>query len=330
MKQILFTLLLFCTVGLLSCRKNKNDLSIKQYDDQQIKDYIAANGLTGMKRDLTTGDTTGMYYQILTQGTGKAIDYPDDISIVFTVKSFDGQFVSADTIINHVYNYLGHLAGNNLPQGLQLGLINILKNKGGRMRLLVPSHLGYGVNGFGSGSSSSGNRVAGNQSLDYYVNLINTDVVGKDPVTGKNFTGQDVYDDQSVKNYMTANNLSGYTKTKSGLWYKVTQAGSGAAITPTSIVTIQYTSYLFNGLQGYDQFNATDGSGATIDLSEDNRLGLVEGVQLVTPGAKLSLIMPSRLGFGSASYGDNTSIPGSAAIPVYSCVRYEMNIISTQ
>ncbi|MES2279312.1 MAG: FKBP-type peptidyl-prolyl cis-trans isomerase [Bacteroidota bacterium] len=306
MKQILFTLLLFCVAGLYSCRKSTNDLNIKQFDDQQIQAYISANGLTGMQRDPSGGDTTGIYYKILSQGTGKVVDYPDMVSLVFTVRSFDGQFIAADTIVNHVYNFLGHINRNNLPSGVELAIINLLKNKGTRARVLVPSHLAYGSTGFGTGSSDGNNRIKGNQCLDYYIDLVDD---------------QAKYDDLSVKNYIAANNLTGYTKTASGLWYKVLQTGAGAAIGANAVVTVQYTSYLFNGFMTSDQVNTTDGT--IIDLGNDTRAGLIEGLQLTTPGAKLSLIMPSRMVYGTNAYGDQT-------IPINSCLRYDMNVISVQ
>lgn len=322
MKKIFFTLLFFCVAaGLFSCRKG-TDLTIKQFDDQEMQNYMTGNGITGMTRDLSGGDTTGIYYKILSQGKGSAVDYPDKVSLVFTVRSFDGQFISADTIINHVYNYLGHLGSNNLPKGFQLALINILKNKGTRARVLVPSHLGYGTSGFGTGSTDANNRIKGNQGLDYYINLINTDKV-TDPTSGKQVSGQDVYDDIVCKNYIAANNLTGYTKTASGLYYKITQAGgAGAAIGSTSIVDIQYSGYILNGLLTADQYNNDSGVGIAVNLNSDVRAGLVEGLQLVTAGAKLSLIMPSRLAYG-------TSVTDTS-IPVNSCMRYEINVISIE
>jgi FKBP-type peptidyl-prolyl cis-trans isomerase FkpA len=322
MKQILFTLLLFCTVGLFSCRKSNNDIDIKQFDDQQIKDYIAANGLTGMTRDLTGGDTTGIYYKILSQGAGATIDYSTPVAVVFTIKSLDGKYNITDTLGNHIYNFAGHITQNGLPEGFELAVKNILKTKGTRARVIVPSRLGYGAAGHGSGSTTSGNRVAGNQSLDFYINVINTDKV-TDPISGLKVSGLDVYDDICVKTYITANNLTGYTKTASGLWYKITQQGTGAAITTTSVVTAQYTSLLFDGSFTDDAANSDDATtGASIDMSSDPRRGFVEGLQLVTPGAKLSLIMPSRLAFGSSQY--------DTSMPVFSCLRYELNILSVQ
>ncbi len=336
MKLRIFTLLLFSTVGLLSCRKSTNDVDIKQYDEQEIRSYIAANGLTGFTRDPSGGDTTGIYYKILSPGTGKTVAYSDVVSLVFTMKTFDGALNVSDTISTpalsaslnnmspHVYNYLGHIGSNNLPSGVELAIINILKQKGGRMRVLIPSRLAFGKNGYGSGSSSSGSRIAGNQCLDMYINLINTDAV-VDPATGLTVNGQSYYDDISVKKYMTANNLTGYTQitsgTYKGLWYKVTQASTGAAITNSSLVVIQYTTFTFNGLIA-ESFNYTDATyGETIDMATEMRKGLVGGLLQVTPGTKLSLVMPSRLAYGNSA--------GTGSVPVFSCLRYEINVISS-
>jgi FKBP-type peptidyl-prolyl cis-trans isomerase FkpA len=214
MKQKIFTFLLIAAASLTACRKNSDaDPDIKQYDEQQIQGYITANGLTGFSKDTTGGDTTGMYYKIINKGVGVPLEYSDKVSLVFTLKSFDGKYNSTDTITNHIYNFLGHLnttdpnTSANLPKGLMLGIKNILKYRDGSMRLLIPSHLAYGKAGTGSGSISNTNsRIAGNQSLDYYIHVIDD---------------QQVYDDLVIRNYMTANALTGYTKTASGIYYKI-------------------------------------------------------------------------------------------------------------
>lgn len=323
MKQILYTLLLFCAIALCACRKNKNQPDIKQFDDQQIQNYISSHGLTGMQRDLSSGDTTGIYYKIIETGdtTQPPIDYPDSVSLVFTLSSFDGKFISADTIANHVDNFLGHITQNSIPKGVELALLNILKYKGGKMRLLIPSHLAYGSVGFGSGSSSSNNRIAGNQCLDYYVNLIDD---------------QGVYDDQVIKNYLTAQNLTGYTALAVGkdtldknnhkknyVYYKILQPGVGAPITTSSSVTIQYTSSIFDGIATSDTFTSVDGTGSTITIADDVRRGLTAALLHTLPGSKISIILPSGLGYGANDYSDSS-------IPVNSCLRYEVSVISAQ
>lgn len=309
MKRTLFTLLLLSTFGLMamglfSCRKDKNEPTLKEYDDQQIQSYISAQGLSSvMKRD--AGDTTGIYYQILHQGTGDPLDYPDLISYVFTVKSLDGSYVLTDTITNHGYSYVGHM----IPTGVMLAVKNMLKTDGTAARLLIPSHLAYGGSGTGTGST----RLKGNQSLDYYINIIRS-------------RDQAAYDDMVIQNFLKANNLTGYIHITDkadpyyGLYYKVTQAGTGTQYPSTSsTVGVQYTGKLLNQTI-FDQYNPAvgDTTYTSFDVS-DLVKGVQGGLQHVTKGGKISIIMPSALGYGTSA---QTSIPAN------SCLIFDFNLMS--
>lgn len=313
MKQITFTLVLMCAVAMVSCRKDKNDVDIKTYDQQQIQQYISANGLTGMQRDLTSGDTTGMYYQILTPGKGAAVGYSTQVSLVYTLKSFDGKYSNADTSQNHIYEYVGHLTQTNayMTKGSMLAIINLLKNKGGRMRLLVPSRLAFGASGSGTGSSEGANRIAGNQGVDYYINMIDN---------------QDAYDEIAIKNYMIANSLSEseFTKLPSGVRYKITRAGvPSSTVTPTSSLEIQYTSFLLDGVATLDSYNTATGSGVVVNLATDTRTGLREALLYGTPGCQMTILIPSSKAYGTTA---NTS----SSLPANSCLRYDVNVLSVQ
>jgi FKBP-type peptidyl-prolyl cis-trans isomerase len=296
MRLRIFTLLLVAGFGFSSCRKDKIEQDIKQYDQTQIEQYISANGLTGVKRDTSDGDTTGIYYQIISQGTGKQIDYSDNISMVYTIKTFDGKFVAADTFANHAQNYVGHLA----PNGLVLALKNVVKYKGTRARVLIPSRLAYGRNGTGSGSSSnSSGRIAGNQCLDYYIDIVDD---------------QAKYDEVSIQKYMAANNLTGYSKTADGLYYKILTQGTGSQITDYSAVTTTYTGQLFNN-------SYFDNGAQTTAVTFSDITGLVpgvnEGLKLLKGGSSISMLIPSALGYGNTSNG---------SLPINSCLRFEFQV----
>jgi FKBP-type peptidyl-prolyl cis-trans isomerase FkpA len=304
MKQKFFTLLLIAAASLTACRKNSDaDPDIKQYDEQQIQGYIAANGLTGFSKDTTSGDTTGMYYKIINKGVGVPLEYSDKVSLVFTLKSFDGKFISTDTITNHIYNYLGHLnttninTSANLPKGLMLGIKNILKYRDGSMRLLIPSRLAYGTAGFGTGSISNTNtRIAGNQSLDYYVHVIDD---------------QQVYDDLVIRNYMAANGLTGYTKTATGIYYKNIVAGDGVAIIgSTSTFTTNYTLKLLNNTQLETGAAVSFTNGV---VGAEPVPGVKEILSGKSVGSAVSILVPSRLAYGVS--GNSTTVPSNA--PLY-------------
>jgi FKBP-type peptidyl-prolyl cis-trans isomerase FkpA len=315
MRQKIFTLLIISAIGLLSCKKTNVEPDIKQYDQAQIMNYISVHGITGMKRDKTNGDTTGMYYQIINPGDsvdqGKPIppmDYPDNIAFVFSLRSFDGKYAQVDTIANHYQGYLGHVTLSKLPIGLQLALRYNLRYRGASMRLLIPSHLAYGVSGYGSGSITNTNsRIAGNQCLDYYVHVI-----------GNTSTdNQATYDDLVIRNYMAANTLTGYTKTASGLYYKILTPGTGTvAITATSTNTGYYTGLLLNGNSFDSTYATTPFSFTLLDFATQ---GNVEGLGNRTVGTKISLIMPSALGYGNA---------GATTIPPNSCLMFSWEILT--
>jgi FKBP-type peptidyl-prolyl cis-trans isomerase FkpA len=313
MRQTIFTLLLFLAIGLISCRKNGVDLNIKQYDQAQIENYIAAHALTGMIRDTSGGDTTGMYYKILQPGAGPALNYPDSIAFVFTLRSFDGTYVSADTIANHYDSFVGHIYADHLPIGLQLAVHNILKYRGASMRLLIPSHLAYGIGGYGSGSSQvANNKIPGNASLDYYVHAIGNSKTDN----------QATYDNTVIQNYMHANNLSGYTETASGLYYKVLTPGTGTdPITINSTITSNYTGSLFNGTLFDSLYNGTNYATSYLVNFQGTEEGLFEGLQLATVGTKISFLIPSGLAFGN--YPNN-----SLSIPPFSCLRYTWIVLT--
>jgi FKBP-type peptidyl-prolyl cis-trans isomerase FkpA len=298
MKRILFTLLILSVIGSMSCRKNNVYPDIKQYDSQQITSYISSNGLTGMVKDTSGGDTTGIYYKIFAVGnTAKPIDYSDSVSFIYTLRSFDGKFIAADTILNHY----GGLAGHISPNGLLLAVKNILKYKGGSMRVLIPSHLAFGVNGTGSGSVTITNgRIAGNQCLDYYVSVMDD---------------QAKYDDLVIRNYLSRSNLTGYLPTTDGIYYKITLKGTGLdPITDNSSVTASYQGHLLNGT-GFDITYAT--TPFTINIPQ-----VIPGVAEIlkmygTMGTSLSFVLPSRLAYGNTV---------NSTIPANSCLKFDYAI----
>lgn len=309
MKKSIYLFILCVTVGLVSCKKDKNNQTIKQYDEAQIQAYIANNHLTGMKRDTVGGDTSGIYYQVLSQGTGDAVDYSTPIAFVYTIQSLDGKYAVTDTISNHSYNYLGHLT----PPGLMLALHNAVKRKGTKVHILIPSRLAYGQNGSGTG----GSRLPGNESLDYYVNVIED-------------KQQANYDDISIQKYIAANNLSGFQpyKTTSGdvMYYKIRKAGTGTSqIVSTSIVQFDYNSHYLNNTYWYPTTYSATAPAAQETYQADATVsglpvGFVQGLLLArVAGTDISIILPSRLGYGLT--GNSTY-----SVPAFSCLYYDMTI----
>ncbi|HVW94671.1 MAG TPA: FKBP-type peptidyl-prolyl cis-trans isomerase [Mucilaginibacter sp.] len=317
MRQKIFTFFLIAAAGLVSCRKNKIDIDIKQYDENQIQNYMKVFSLTDMKRDTSNGDTTGIYYQLLLPGKVVPpatdlvpLEYPDKVSFVFTVRTMDGKYVTTDTIQNHIEEYLGHVSQDGLPAGLQLAMKNILKYKGASARLLIPSHLAYGVNGYRTaGSSTLANaNIAGNQCLDYYVHIIDD---------------YKTYDEQVIQNRVS--DLSSYTKVESVekpgyyYYYKILTPGTGnSPITDNSSITVTYTGQLLNGSIFDGNYN---GDNSIVQTPSSFAVsGLREALEkFAVAGTKISVIIPSTIAYGDATAG---------SIPTNSVLRFTYQIIS--
>jgi FKBP-type peptidyl-prolyl cis-trans isomerase FkpA len=311
MKQTIFTLLLLSTIGFVSCRKTGTEPNIVQYDHTQIQNYIKANGITGMQQDTVGGDTSGIYYKIILPGSGTPLTYSDEVSFVFTLKSFDGKYSSSDTIVNQYLGYIGHITNNALPAGLELAIINDLKYSGGSMRILIPSYLAYGVNGYGSGSINvAGSHIAGNQCLDYYVHIIN-----KQPDT----VAQYLYDEQVIKNYLAAQNLTSLYTNDGGVYYRIQTAGSGTdPITDNTTIQATYNVKLLNGTVIQSENSSVGIDSVSLDVPT-----LIPGVTRMlekhaVKGTVISMLIPSGQGYGLSS---------PSGFPANACLNFTFTVV---
>ena len=311
MKQTIFTLLLLSTIGFVSCRKNGTEPNIVQYDQTQILNYIKANGITGMQKDLVGGDTSGIYYKIINKGSSDSLAYSDEVSFVYTLRSFDGKYISSDTIANQYFGYIGHMVNANYPAGLQLSVINDLKYSGASMRVLIPSYLAYGINGYGSGSINvAGSHIAGNQCLDYYIHVID-----KQPDT----VAQAKYDNEVIVNYLAAQNLSSLYTNDGGVYYRIQTAGSGTdPITDNTTIECTYNERLLNGtvLGGANQTTGIDSTSFEVPALIPGVTRMLE--KHAVKGTVISMIIPSGQAYGTSS---------PTGTPANSCLRYEFTIV---
>jgi len=152
MKKILFALsvviILFAADGCIrdSVCKNKTVES----EQATIVNYAATQGISA------TAHSSGLYYQVTNPGSGPAPVSGSQISIKYTGKLLDGTIFDDQSANPVVY------ALNGMIQGFQIGLKLI--QKGGTIKLIVPSSLAYGCNGFGS--------VPGNSILYFEIELV--------------------------------------------------------------------------------------------------------------------------------------------------------------
>ncbi len=144
MKKSLLLFLAALTVVLASCSKSSTKLTAAQQaaaDDAAIQAYISANNIKATK------DSSGLYYQIITPGTGAYPNVNATVEVNSVGKLLDGTVFDTESSLKTT------LTGT--IKGWQIGVPHI--NTGGRILLIVPSALGYGT--AGSGSSIPANAV---------------------------------------------------------------------------------------------------------------------------------------------------------------------------
>ena len=155
MKKYLL-LLSVVILGLSACKKIDFEAEQAAIDDAKIQAYLSANNITATK------DPSGIYYNIIKQGTGAAPTATSTIQVAYTGKLLNGiTFESSSSAV---------LALSGTIKGWQVGILKI--NAGplgdqanaGRIRLIIPSALAYGAN-------SSG-KIPANSVLDFTVTLI--------------------------------------------------------------------------------------------------------------------------------------------------------------
>jgi len=138
MKKIIVALCLVaaCFVD-TSCSKKADsgcsDVSVAS-EDATMLSYINANGITATKH------STGLYYQILSQGTGKTPGLGSKVFVKYTGKLTNGTVFDQQQDHTKTGWVLGTLIG-----GWQIGIPLI--QEGGKIKLIVPSSYGYGCNG---------------------------------------------------------------------------------------------------------------------------------------------------------------------------------------
>ena len=265
-----------------SCKKDYP--TIQEIDNQSIQQYLSQNNLNMTK--YTFNDTSEFYYQVIKPGTGPNIEYSQQVPLLFSIKTLDGTYSSADTFSNRYASYLGYFA----LEPVRVAVKELLVKKNGQIRVIIPSRFAYGRNGSGS--------IPGNASLDISVSVLDE---AKLPA----------YEDYVIQEYLQKNGMTGFNKTTTGIYYKISTPGTGSPITADSTVTAKYTGKLLNGTV----FDKSE-SGASFLLNGTIQ-GWRQAVPLIKEGGSMRIVVPSSLAYGMA---------GNANIPAFSPLDFDLTV----
>ena len=118
-----------------------------------------------------------------------------------------------------------------------------------------------------------------------------------------------VSEQEQMLAFAKKNNIN-YTKDPSGLWFEIINPGTGTKPRATSTVSAAYIGTFMNE-------KIFDSTSKPIDFPLNGVIqGWTIGLQLISPGGEIKLIIPSSLGYGQNGRGP---IPGGS--PLYFNVK---------
>lgn len=130
-------------------------------------------------------------------------------------------------------------------------------------------------------------------------------------------------DEEFIKSYLTANNITTAQRQPSGVYYLPQLAGTGTKVLKSSTVEIHSIGRLLNYSNSRFESTYEDGQTRRIKLGVNQVVkGLDEGLSLMREGEKATIIVPSGLGYGRM--GNYTTIPGNAIL------LYEITIVKVE
>lgn len=294
MRKLHFSILSALLVsGLAACTKESVDPAVKFYDDNdvEIKDYVAANKLTG------TQLASGLYYYITTPNpTGKLATVGEELEFSYKVTNLKtGQFVDSSTTAAPVYYPLG--IGSVFP-GLEQGLS--LMREGEKATLLVPSYLAYN------------DQVR--PTLPAY------SVARFDVTLTRSRT-----EAQQIDDYIARNKLTVTETTTSGVRFIRTVTNASGAV-PTAVQTLTIR-YLGKQLRTANAFDSTGTSTFEATLGQNKYVkGFEEGLSKMKVGEKATVIFPSSLGYGTVGVIQNNRY----VISPYAPLRFDLELVSVK
>lgn len=127
-------------------------------------------------------------------------------------------------------------------------------------------------------------------------------------------------EEQAIKDYLAANNITTAVKHSSNLYYEIIDAGTGATPELCSQIQINYVGKLTNGNTFDQSNNAVFVLGSLIE-------GWKKGIPLIKSGGRIKLYIPPSLGYGNQDIKDRDN---NVIIPRNSILVFDVTLTAVQ
>lgn len=109
--------------------------------------------------------------------------------------------------------------------------------------------------------------------------------------------------------------------TNSGLFYRILAPGEGAPLQWADYIKVHYRGYFLDG----KEFDSSYKRGEPISFYIGNMVdGWNEGLQLLSPGAKATFVVPSHLGYGEKGFQVG---PDQYLVPPNTVIAFDLEVL---
>ena len=284
----------------------KQQAALDKKQDLELTAYFKTNNITNAKKI-----ASGVYVQVDNEGTGENIKAGNEVEFNYEKFLLAGRkFESTiDSAFMNVKPLKATLGQRQLIQGLDEGLQNF--KIGGKGKIFMPSKFAFGSMKY---PVRQNDTLPANSIIQVNVEVLNAvDVVQ----AAKQLVEKE---DATIQAYLKANNLNGI-KTKTGLYYVITQEGTGANPAVGDEVNMNYTGMYLDG----NKFDSNVDSAFShmqpliFPLGQGSVIqGWDEGIQLLKKGTKAKFILPSAIAYGKY---------GSGKIPADTILQFDVELL---
>ena len=284
----------------------KQQAVVDKKQDAEMVAYFKTNGISNQ-----TKLASGAYVVMEKEGSGDKVKPSNEIMINYEKFLLSGKKIESniDTAFKNTNPLKVSIGMRQLITGLDEGLQSF--KKGGKGQIFIPSKLAYGANKFPINAKDT---IPANSVIKVDVEILEIiDVVAEAiKLSAK--------EEEEIKAYIKANNLTA-TRTNSGLYYVITQEGTGNKPSVGDEVNMNYTGMFLDGNKFDSNVDSSFGhvQPFIFPLGQGRVIrGWDEGILLLKKGTKAKLILPS-----SIAYGKN----GSGKIPANSILQFDVELL---
>jgi FKBP-type peptidyl-prolyl cis-trans isomerase len=254
---------------------------------------------------------SGVYVVMDSEGTGDFIKPGFEVTMNYEKYALNGPKYDSniDSVFQHVTPRKVNIGQRQIITGWEEGMQKF-KN-GGKGKIFIPSKYAYGSNKFGIRPNDT---IPANSIIKIDVEVL--DVVDLATVA-KQLADKE---DADIQAFLKKNNLTA-TKTNSGLYYVITQEGSGNFPAVGDEVSMNYTGMFLDGNKFDSNLDSSFGHVTPLNFPVgQGRVirGWDEGIMLLKKGTKAKFILPSTIGYGAN---------GSGKIPANAILQFDVELL---